>query len=226
MQGRVAHGRVWSLPPSRNRARQGVGDARQLEIRRIFVTLATLSRSIIYTRALREEGPGAWPGSRAGERRRKVPTPLQHPCNTLQHACNYGDTPALLRCCSAAARGPRPCSSSRKAACPTPSWLRPMWWYRQANARGAVAHALPLPAALASRSDTRINRFAKRGFRTCCCRRLEVCSPDADHELPGGVLASMAAGSSPIAWCANAASRSPGRRLRPLTQVWGPRWCV
>ena len=66
---------------------KGVGDARQLEIRRIFVTLATLSRSIICTRALRElvwrEGAGAWPWSRAGEKRRNAPTPLQHPCNTL-----------------------------------------------------------------------------------------------------------------------------------------------
>ena len=92
----------------------GAVDARQLKIRRILVTAATLSQSIIYTRALRDakllaggrEGAGAWPGSQAGEKEEgsnKLAT-------SLQHACNMPATMAIRRHCYGVAslptRGP------------------------------------------------------------------------------------------------------------------------
>ena len=100
----------------------GVRGVCQLEIRRIPVTLATLPQSIMITRAWRDAlmlagGTAAVLG--LGPGREREGGRFQQACNRLatclQLACNYGDTPALPRCCPGAVRGPRPRFSNRKA---------------------------------------------------------------------------------------------------------------
>ncbi len=122
--GAISSLRVYLLSTTiAGRRQAGVSGARQLEIPQIVVTLATLPQSIPYTRALRDATPlEGWtaPVLSLGSGWGREVGSLQQACNRLatclQHACNYGDTPALLRCCPGAARGPRPRSSSRKAA--------------------------------------------------------------------------------------------------------------
>ena len=93
------------------------------KIRRIPVTLVTLPQSMIYTSALWDAAlfaGGTAPAVGLSSGREREGGRLQQACNRLatclQLACNYGGTPALRRCCPAAARGFRARPSCRKAA--------------------------------------------------------------------------------------------------------------
>ena len=88
--------------------------ARWLAISRISVTWATHPQSITCNRALRVAAPLAGrtaPVLGHGSGREREGGGFQQACNRLatclQLACNYGHTPALLRCCPSAARAPR-----------------------------------------------------------------------------------------------------------------------